>query len=126
VLRHLRDHTDAFVHPTLEESFGSSILEAMSQRLPVIAGEDSGAVPWILDDGRVGMLVDVTSPESLCSGMERVMTDAVLRERYAQEGFDRAASSFTLATVAERYLSVLGDVQSGRDTAAVSTLQCPL
>ena len=31
-----------------------------------------------------------------------------------------------LATVAEQYLSVLGDVQSGRDTAAVSTLPCPL
>ena len=92
----------------------------------MIAGEDSGAVPWILDDGRVGMLVDVTSPESLRGGMEKVMTDTALRESLAREGYDRAASSFTLATVAEQYLSVLGDVQSGRDTAAVSTLQCPL
>jgi len=126
VLRYLRDHTDAFVHPTLEESFGSSILEAMSQRLPVIAGEDSGAVPWILDGGRVGMLVDVTSPESLRGGMEKVMTDTALRERYAREGYDRALSSFTLATVAEQYLSVLDDVQSGRTTAPASTLTCPL
>lgn len=126
VLRHLREHTDAFVHPTLEESFGSSILEAMSQRLPVIAGADSGAVPWILDEGRVGMLVDVTSPESLCSGMEKVMTDAALRERYAREGFDRALSSFTLAAVAEQYLAVLDEVASGRTTACVSYQPCPL
>jgi len=126
VLRHLREHTDAFVHPTLEESFGSSILEAMSQRLPVIAGEDSGAVPWILDDGRVGMLVDVTSPESICSGMERVMTDTALRERYSREGYDRALSSFTLAAVADQYLSVLDDVQSGKTTASVSTATCHL
>lgn len=126
VLRELREHTDAFVHPTREESFGSSIIEAMSQRLPVIAGADSGAVPWILDDGRVGMLVDVTSPESLRSGMERVMTDAALRERYSREGYDRALSSFTLAAVAEQYLSVLDDVQSGRTTASVSTPTCRL
>jgi L-malate glycosyltransferase len=113
VLHQLREHTDAFVHPTLEESFGSSILEAMSQRLPVIAGAGSGAVPWILGEGRVGMLVDVTSPESLCSGMEKVLTDTALRERYAREGYDRALSSFTLATVAEQYLAVLGEVKTG-------------
>ena len=124
VLRQLRDHTDAFVHPTLEESFGSSILEAMSQRLPVIAGSDSGAVPWILDGGRVGMLVDVTSPESLCSGMETVLTDAALRERFAREGYARASSSFTLAAVAEQYVSVLDDVRSEYTTEPASTPPC--
>lgn len=124
VLRQLREHTDAFVHPTLEESFGSSILEAMSQRLPVIAGRDSGAVPWILDEGRVGMLVDVTSPESLRSGMEAVLTDAALRERFAREGFARASSSFTLATVADRYLSVLDDVRSEWTTTSADPASC--
>jgi len=126
VLRHLREYTDAFVHPTLEESFGSSILEAMSQRLPVIAGENSGAVPWILADGRVGMLVDVTSQESLCAAMERVMTDTGLRERFAREGYERALSSFTLATVAEQYLSVLADVRSSTTTQKLSDPTCRL
>lgn len=120
VLRQLRDHSDAFVHPTLEESFGSSILEAMSQRLPVIAGVSSGAVPWVLDGGRVGMLVDVTSPESLRSGMEAMMTDSILRERYAREGYERASSTFNLAAVADQYLSILGDVRSGTTTHPVS------
>ena len=120
VLRQVREHTDAFVHPTLEESFGSSIVEAMSQRVPVIAGADSGAVPWILDDGRAGMLVDVTSPESLRSGMETMLTDTALRERFARDGYERAFSKFTLATVADQYLSALGNVQSERGQAIVS------
>jgi glycosyltransferase involved in cell wall biosynthesis len=120
VLLQLREHTDAFVHPTLEESFGSSILEAMSQRVPVIAGADSGAVPWILDDGRAGMMVDVTSPESLRSGMETMMTDTVLRERLARDGYERAFSKFTLATVADQYLSLLGDVPNEQGHATVS------
>jgi glycosyltransferase involved in cell wall biosynthesis len=120
VLRQLREHTDAFVHPTLEESFGSSILEAMSQRVPVIAGADSGAVPWILDDGRAGMLVDVTSPESIRNGMETMMIDTALRERLARDGYERAFSQFTLATVADQYLSVLGEVQGEQGQATVS------
>jgi len=108
----------------MEESFGSAILEAMSQRLPVIAGADSGAVPWVLDDGRAGMLVDVTSSESLRSGMEKVMTDTALRERLMTEGYERARSQFTLAAVADQYLSVLEDVRSGKTTEFGNTPPC--
>lgn len=113
VFQHLREHSDAFVHPTREESFGSAILEAMSQRLPVIAGQDSGAVPWILDHGRAGMLVDVNSAESLRDGMEKLLTDAALRARLAHDGYERALSHFTLGAVADRYLSVLDDIRAG-------------
>jgi len=126
VLQLLREHSDAFIHPTLEESFGSAILEAMSQRLPVIAGAESGAVPWVLDDGRVGMLVDVTSSETLRSGMEKVMTDTALRERFITEGYERARSQFTLAAVADQYLSVLQDVRSGRTIEFGITPPCRL
>jgi len=121
VFQHLREHSDAFVHPTREESFGSAILEAMSQRLPVIAGQDSGAVPWILDHGRAGMLVDVNSAESLRDGMEKLLTDAALRARLAHDGYERALSHFTLGVVADRYLSVLDDIRAG----SVVTLDIP-
>jgi len=124
VLQHLREHSDAFVHPTREESFGSAILEAMSQRLPVIAGHDSGAVPWILDHGRVGILVDVTSAESLRGGMEQLLTDAELRARLARDGYERALSHFTLAAVADRYLSVLQDIHAEKHPRLPETLPC--
>lgn len=124
VLQHLREHSDAFVHPTREESFGSAILEAMSQRLPVIAGHDSGAVPWILDGGRVGILVDVTAAESLRGGMEQLLTDAALRARLARDGYERALSHFTLAAVADRYLSVLQDIHVEKHPRLPETLPC--
>ena len=124
VLQQLREHSDAFIHPTREESFGMAILEAMSQRLPVIAGSDAGAVPWILDSGQVGLLVDVTSSDSLRSGMETMMTDTALRGRFARDGYQRALSHFTLSAVADQYLSVLGDVQSGKTSRPSSDLPC--
>ena len=114
VLAEIRERADVFVHPTLEESFGSSILEAMSQRVPVVAGSRSGAVPWILDEGRAGLLVDVASAEALCQGMERIMNDEGLRSRLAAAGFARARDEFSLAPVADRYLSLLEDVRSER------------
>jgi L-malate glycosyltransferase len=111
VLAELREQADVFVHPTLEESFGSSILEAMSQRVPVVAGSQSGAVPWILDEGRAGLLVDVASADALSQGMERIMDDEGLRSRLATAGFERARGEFSLASVADRYLTLLEGVR---------------
>lgn len=53
------------VHPSLEESFGNTLVEALSLGTPAIGGRDSGAVPWVLDYGRAGDLVDVRSEAEL-------------------------------------------------------------
>jgi glycosyltransferase involved in cell wall biosynthesis len=54
---------DVLLHPSLEESFGAVLIEAMSQGVPVIGGQTSGAVPWVV--GKNGSLVDVTSPQEI-------------------------------------------------------------
>lgn len=55
--------SDLLLHPSLEETFGMSIAEAMSLGLPVIGGQASGAVPWVI--GEAGRLVDVRSHEAI-------------------------------------------------------------
>ncbi|GHT43391.1 hypothetical protein FACS189438_0470 [Bacteroidia bacterium] len=42
------DNSDLLVHPSLEESFGNTLIEAMARKIPVIAGKNSGAVPFVL------------------------------------------------------------------------------
>ena len=95
----------ALVHPALEESFGMTLIEAMSQRVPVVGGDRSGAVPWVLDHGRAGILTKVGDPRALATAMTALLTDENRRQHYAERGFQRAWTAFRQSIVTDLYLA---------------------
>lgn len=78
----------AFVHPSLYEGFGLTVLEAMASGSPVVAG-NRGAVPEVAGDG--AHLVDPARPEALMEGMSRVLSDKPFRDALRARGIARAA-----------------------------------
>ena len=67
---------DAVVHPSTEpEPFGRTLVEAMLARRPVIAAE-AGAVPEILDDGRVGLMFPPGDHVALAACLRQVQAGA--------------------------------------------------
>lgn len=96
---------DILLHPALEESFGMTIAEAMALGLPVVAGQDSGAVPWVLGtENGGGALVDVRSPEKIAEALLEILADPGLYARYSAQGRARASSYFSSSAVAQSYL----------------------
>lgn len=91
-------------HPAREESFGMTLIEAMSQRVPVIGGARSGAVPWVLGGGKAGLLVDVDDPRALAQGIAAALTLQPLRERLASDGYAHAWQNFRQSHVTDLYL----------------------
>jgi glycosyltransferase involved in cell wall biosynthesis len=67
-----------------------TLIEAMSQGLPVVAGAHAGAVPWVLGHGRAGVLVDVDDPRAIARAVEAVLSQEALRERLVNDGYDWA------------------------------------
>lgn len=102
-VRRLMRDADLLVHPSLEESFGMVVVEAMSQGLPVIAGRDSGAIPWLLDYGRAGILIDVTSPTQLAQGIGELIDDANTWQHYSVSGYEHARRYFSMQRVIAQY-----------------------
>lgn len=74
------DKCSCLVHPSLEETFGNIFLEGMSRCLPVIGGIKSGAVPYVLDNGRSGLLCDVTSVDSIVEALELSCNPLYIKE----------------------------------------------
>lgn len=94
---------DLLIHPALEESFGMTLLEAMAVGTPVVAGAESGAVPWVLNDGTAGVLTDVTAPRVVASAALQLLTDPARWRHFSEAGFAHAWESFRLSHIAARY-----------------------
>lgn len=97
---------DALVHPSHEESFGLVLAEAMALGVPVVGGLRSGAVPWLLLDGRAGLLVDVRSEQALCTAMNEVLSGDAEVSRRAALARERVAALCSPEAVARSYESV--------------------
>jgi glycosyltransferase involved in cell wall biosynthesis len=65
VLDFLETEAGLMVHPSLVETHGLVLVEAMACGVPVIGGRHSGAVSWTLDEGRGGYLCDVRDPHEV-------------------------------------------------------------
>jgi L-malate glycosyltransferase len=100
----LLDRADLLVHPSLEESFGMTLIEAMARRTPVVGGRRSGAVPWVLDGGTAGVLTEVQAPLDIAASIIAVLSDRSLWRGYSEAGYRRARQHFASRRVAEEYL----------------------
>ncbi len=92
------------VHTSLEESFGMVPAEAMACGVPVVAGEHSGAVPWVVGEG--GLLVDVTNATAIADAVDRLLTDQALAESLARKARTNVASRFDLKHVTDQYMTL--------------------
>ena len=113
VMRHYREH-DLLVMPSTYEGFGMVTVEAMSQRLPVVATAVGGA-PALLAEGR-GILVPARQPEAIAAAARRLLDDAPLRRRLGEAGHAHVRGMSWTAT-AERTLAVYQAARrAGRDS----------
>lgn len=76
-----------FVMPSLTESLGVAILEAMASGIPVIA-TNVGGIPEIVQNGENGILVPVDSPMDLSSAIIQLLSNEELQKRYAKAALD--------------------------------------
>ena len=69
------------------------LLEAMAMGVPVVATNVS-AIPELVDNEETGLLVDSGQPQLLAEAMQRVLTDAALRNRIIPAARQRVLQDF--------------------------------
>jgi glycosyltransferase involved in cell wall biosynthesis len=77
---------DIFVFPSLWEGFGMVLIEAMYNRLPIVA-TNAGAIPFLVKDGQNGILVPVKDSEKLAKSIKKLIESPELRRSFGESNY---------------------------------------
>ncbi|UJA19573.1 glycosyltransferase family 4 protein [Thermoleophilia bacterium SCSIO 60948] len=115
VLHSLYRIADVCVVPSIYEPFGLVALEAMASGCPCIVS-DTGGLREVVPNDRVGLRFQSRDPDSLGQMVERVLTDAELRDRLTAEASEHVLS-FDWADVAAKTDDAYSALLKGRSSS---------
>lgn len=107
---------DVLLMPSLWEGFGLVILEAMSQRLPVIASRVS-AIPEIVADGETGLLVPARDADALAGALALLLGDYGLRRHLGLLAEERLETRFSPDRMVSATVALYNDLLRGTRAA---------
>jgi spore coat protein SA len=99
--------TSVLVNPSLSESFGMSLVEAMMHGVPVVASR-IGGMPYIVRNGETGFLVDAADHRALAAAICAVLKDEGKARQMGEAGRRLALEQFSWERTAGTLLEQLG------------------
>lgn len=97
-----------YVHPAIYDSKGDTeglgvvLVEALSNRKPVVASEVGGIVD-VIKDGQTGLLVPEKNPEAIAEAVLRLLNEPEFAQRLGEQGFVYARDYFDWDRIMDRY-----------------------
>jgi len=108
----LQKCADVSVVPSLFEPFGIVALEAMAAKSPVVVS-DTGGLSEIVDHDVTGFKVYPNNPESLGSGITKILLDENYKKYIRENAFRKVQEKYDWQKIAEQtkniYKTVLGE-----------------
>jgi glycosyltransferase involved in cell wall biosynthesis len=93
---------DVFLYPSLRESFGIPMLEAMSCNVPVIASNTS-SMPEV--SGEAAHIINPFNPEEITQGLIEILNNETYRNSLCLKGLERS-KQFSWYNMAKEYLKL--------------------
>jgi len=110
---------DVFILASTHESFPTSILEAMSTGLPVVATR-VGGVPELVVEGQTGLLIPPADSRALAAAIAQLSLDPEFGRELGCAGRRRVVSEYSLQRTVHDYLAVYAAL-AGRSSISPST-----
>lgn len=104
-VRIVYDALDMFAMPSLCETIGYALLEAMSHELPAV-GATVGGIPEVIVEGETGFLTPSRDATALAAALRPLVESQELRARLGQAGRERVARHFTESECVRKTIDV--------------------
>lgn len=86
---------DVFCLVSKQEGLPLALLEAMRNGLPCVVSA-AGEMPFVVESGRTGYVVDSEMPSQLVDALRLLMRDEMLRKNLGQRGFEKYLRDYGL------------------------------
>jgi glycosyltransferase involved in cell wall biosynthesis len=104
---------DIYIGPSLYESFGVSIIEAMTAGVPVVATR-VGAVPEVISDGKSGLVVEFNNPSAIADAVLKLLSNSELRNAMSFAARDMIWKRFSWETICSALIRTYREVLDPR------------
>lgn len=105
-IHYLYSTSEIFVLPSLKETFGMVLIEAMYYRLPIITTNTS-AMPDLVSNGDNGLLVPPKDSTAMACALSALISDPMLRWRLGEVGHQRVKDAYHWDHTSARFLSLV-------------------
>jgi glycosyltransferase involved in cell wall biosynthesis len=114
---------DLFVLSSEREGLPNVLLEAMAFKVPVLATRIAG-IPRLIEHGRNGWLVESDNTGELAAAMQRLVSDAGLRQALGQAGYQTIVDKYSFEKRMAKFAALFDGLLERRRPPA-NHLPCP-
>jgi len=104
---------DIYIHTSKDETFGMSILEAMSCGLPVVS-TDSGAIPEIVEDKKTGTLIKNRDPVEMAKKIIFYLSNEELLWKMRSASRNRTLTYFSIQNMVDKHIQYYQEILKKR------------
>ena len=102
------------------EGWGAVLNESMSNACAVVAGREIGSVPYLLEDGKNGLIYDRRDKNSLYNCVKTLIDNKHLRETLGKNAYETVKSVWNAEVAANRLLTLINAINNGTETPFIS------
>lgn len=92
---------DLFVMPSTQEALGTSIIEAMAMRVPVVAS-NVGGIPELVQDRVTGLLTPPGDVEGVMKGIRRIIEDRTSTAAMVDRAYRSVAANYSVSRMIDQ------------------------
>jgi glycosyltransferase involved in cell wall biosynthesis len=103
-----------FVLPSRTEAMGRVLVEAMASRKPVI-GSNVDGIPYVVEDGKTGLLFQSENFDDLAAKMKRVLSDREFAMQLGENGYQFVKRELSEERYLEKFSQMVEQVLAGHN-----------
>lgn len=116
LMRFLDREATLMLHPSLHETFGVAVAEAMARGVPAFVGRRSGGVAFVVGEELSALLIDVRKPAEMARAVLELLGEPARYAELSRLGRARIEREFSTARMVDAYEAIYARIIAGSTT----------